>query len=102
MGGTCANACPVEVLCEQVCVKNTAESKPMTIGKNFQPEFSDSDDFPAVEQGRIRVNAERRTSLNGVWAGGDCVPGLDLTVTAVQDGKLAALSIHQFLGGTQS
>jgi len=24
MGGTCANVCPVEELCEQACVKNTA------------------------------------------------------------------------------
>jgi len=72
------------------------------IGQHFEAEYSDSDDFPAVEHGRIRVDAERRTSLNGVWAGGDCVPGPDLTVTAVQDGKLAALSIHQFLGGTPS
>ena len=38
-----------------------------------------------------------RTSLPGVWAGGDCVfGGEDLTVSAVQDGKLAALSIDRF------
>jgi glutamate synthase (NADPH/NADH) small chain len=30
-----------------------------------------------------------------VYAGGDCVaPGQDLTVQAVQHGKLAALAIH--------
>ncbi|HEY6123478.1 MAG TPA: NAD(P)-dependent oxidoreductase [Steroidobacteraceae bacterium] len=47
---------------------------------------------------RILVDDERRTSLRGVWAGGDCVfGGEDLTVSAVQDGKLAALSIDQFL-----
>jgi glutamate synthase (NADPH/NADH) small chain len=57
------------------------------------------DEFPAIDNGRIRIDQERRTSLGGVWAGGDCVPGQDLTVAAVQDGKLAALSIHQFLGG---
>jgi glutamate synthase (NADPH/NADH) small chain len=35
-----------------------------------------------------------------VWAGGDCVfGGEDLTVSAVQDGKVAALSIHEFLSG---
>ncbi|NND44191.1 MAG: NAD(P)-binding protein, partial [Xanthomonadales bacterium] len=32
MGGTCANVCPVEELCEQVCVKNTSEEKPVVIG----------------------------------------------------------------------
>jgi glutamate synthase (NADPH/NADH) small chain len=36
--------------------------------------------------------------LQGVWAGGDCVlGGEDLTVSAVQDGKLAALSIDAYL-----
>ncbi len=52
----------------------------------------------AVTNGRIAVNAERKTSLDNVWAGGDCVAGgQDLTVTAVQDGKLAALSIDRYL-----
>jgi glutamate synthase (NADPH/NADH) small chain len=51
-----------------------------------------------LQQDRIFVDEERRTSLTGVWAGGDCVAGgEDLTVSAVQDGKLAALSIDRFL-----
>jgi len=51
-----------------------------------------------LREGRIAVDAERRTSLGGVWAGGDCVyGGEDLTVSAVQDGKLAAISIDRFL-----
>ncbi len=53
----------------------------------------------AIEAGRIVVDAERRTALAGVWAGGDCVAGIDLTVAAVQDGKLAAESIHRALMG---
>jgi glutamate synthase (NADPH/NADH) small chain len=49
---------------------------------------------PAFKGGRIVVDDERRTSLKGVWAGGDCVAGgLDLTVSAVEDGKQAARSI---------
>ena len=52
----------------------------------------------AIEYGRIAVNDDRKTSLNNVWAGGDCiVGGEDLTVSAVQDGKLAARSIHEYL-----
>jgi glutamate synthase (NADPH/NADH) small chain len=44
---------------------------------------------------RIRIDACFRTALPGVYAGGDCVaPGQDLTVQAVQHGKLAALAIH--------
>lgn len=54
----------------------------------------------AIERGRIRVDAARRTSLTKVWAGGDCVTGgEDLTVAAVQDGKLAARDIHLSLSG---
>lgn len=53
----------------------------------------------ALEDGRIAVDAERRTSLANVFAGGDCVAGMDLTVAAVQDGKLAAEAIHRQLMG---
>ena len=45
--------------------------------------------------GKIAVNEARETSLAGVWAGGDCIAGPDLTVAAVQDGKIAAHAIDQ-------
>jgi glutamate synthase (NADPH/NADH) small chain len=49
-----------------------------------------------LDGGRIAVDANGQTSLAGVWAGGDCAAtgGIDLTVQAVQDGKLAAEAIH--------
>jgi glutamate synthase (NADPH/NADH) small chain len=50
-----------------------------------------------LSEGRIAVNADRQTSLANVWAGGDCVPGDDLTVSAVQDGKVAAEAIDRAL-----
>jgi dihydropyrimidine dehydrogenase (NAD+) subunit PreT len=51
-----------------------------------------------LEKGRILVDAEKRTSLKGVWAGGDCVyGGKDLTVASVDDGRRAAESIHASL-----
>jgi glutamate synthase (NADPH/NADH) small chain len=51
-----------------------------------------------VNGGRIAVDSNRKTTLDNVWAGGDCVTGgQDLTVTAVQDGKLAALAIDAYL-----
>ncbi len=51
-----------------------------------------------MDKGRIVVDADRRTSIENVWAGGDCVlGGQDLTVVAVQDGKLAALAIDRYL-----
>ncbi len=49
---------------------------------------------PKLQGGKIAVDEDRRTSLPKVWAGGDCVTGgLDLTVSAVEDGKRAARSI---------
>ena len=61
--------------------------------------MGDAADILELENGRINVDEERRTSLAGVWAGGDCIAGgEDLTVSAVQDGKLAAMSIDRFLG----
>ena len=60
--------------------------------------LGDTAEIVELREDRIAVDEERRTSLAGVWAGGDCVHGgSDLTVSAVQDGKLAALSIDQFL-----
>jgi glutamate synthase (NADPH/NADH) small chain len=32
MGGTCARACPTEILCEQACVRNKSDEKPVAIG----------------------------------------------------------------------
>jgi len=52
---------------------------------------------------KIHVDSFFRTTLPGVYAGGDCVaPGQDLTVQAVQHGKLAALAIHGDIQSTPS
>jgi dihydropyrimidine dehydrogenase (NAD+) subunit PreT len=72
------------------------------IGQMFSDSPLQADEMPEAADGRIRVDAERRTSLPGVWAGGDCVAGRDLTVVAVQDGKLAAESIHRALAAAES
>lgn len=51
-----------------------------------------------LESGRIRADADGRTSNPKIWAGGDCVrAGEDLTVTAVAQGRDAAESIHRAL-----
>jgi glutamate synthase (NADPH/NADH) small chain len=48
-----------------------------------------------LKDGRITTDAQGKTNLEGVWAGGDCrAGGLDLTVEAVEHGKQAALAIH--------
>ena len=65
------------------------------IGQNFDAKL---DSAVELEKGRIRVDAERKTSVAGIWAGGGCVcDGEDLTVAAAQDGKLAANSINEYL-----
>jgi glutamate synthase (NADPH/NADH) small chain len=50
--------------------------------------------------GKIAVTRAGRTSRPGVWAGGDCAAGgEDLTVTAVAEGRDAAMDIHAHLTG---
>ena len=45
-----------------------------------------------LERGRIWVDDQYRASIEGVYAGGDCIRrGEDLTVRAVEDGKRAAI-----------
>ena len=52
----------------------------------------------AMTGGRIAVDADGRTSMANVWAGGDCVrAGEDLTVTSVAQGRDAAESINRAL-----
>ncbi len=67
------------------------------IGQQFEPHGAAG---LTLNGGRITVDEEGRTSMAGVWAGGDCVDsGQDLTVVAVEDGKVAAQSIDKQLRG---
>ncbi len=60
----------------------------------------EGDDLPALEGRKIAVTGAGRTSVDGVWAGGDCASGGDdLTVTAVAEGRDAAEDIHSSLMG---
>ncbi len=54
----------------------------------------------ALDGDKIAVSGTGRTSVEGVWAGGDCASGGDdLTVTAVAEGRDAAEDIHKALMG---
>ncbi|MER9602466.1 NAD(P)-dependent oxidoreductase [Mesorhizobium sp. M0243] len=69
------------------------------IGQSFVPvALNGSGASIDLEAGRIKVDAEGRTSLARVWAGGDCIfGGDDLTVSAVAQGRDAAESINRAL-----
>ncbi len=65
------------------------------IGQNMDGSGFDS---LQTESGRFVVDDNQRTSMTNVWAGGDCVVGgEDLTVSAVQHGKIAAIDIDRQL-----
>lgn len=59
-----------------------------------------SDGGLALDGRKIAVNGSGRTNRDGIWAGGDCASGGDdLTVTAVAEGRDAAMDIHTTLMG---
>ncbi|MFD2740512.1 NAD(P)-dependent oxidoreductase [Sulfitobacter aestuarii] len=65
------------------------------IGQSLQREG-----LPELDGRKLRVDGAGRTSLERVWAGGDCTGvGEDLTVTAVAQGRDAAMDIHKVLVG---
>jgi len=68
------------------------------IGQTLVPIGVDGE-LLTVDGSRIAVDEAGRTTLPDVWAGGDCAAtgGIDLTVQAVQDGKVAAASIDAYL-----
>ena len=64
------------------------------IGQNIDSSLHDL----KLENGKIVIDEEGRTSIKGLWAGGDCaLGGEDLTATAVAQGRDAADSINNML-----
>ncbi|WP_299350907.1 NAD(P)-dependent oxidoreductase [uncultured Shimia sp.] len=56
------------------------------------------DGLPDLDGSKIAVDGTGRTSVDWIWAGGDCASGGDdLTVTAVAEGRDAAEDIHASL-----
>ncbi|MBP0483932.1 NAD(P)-dependent oxidoreductase [Sagittula salina] len=101
--GTCAEIELEYTTTEGGTLKGTGETTRLpadqifrAIGQTFVPAGTDG---PALEHGKIAVDATGRTSIPGVWAGGDCTPGEDLTVVAVAEGRDAAMDIHTTLTG---
>jgi glutamate synthase (NADPH/NADH) small chain len=71
LGGMCARVCPTEVLCEQACVRNTNESKPVEIGllQRFAVEghFANPGAKPLFERGQL---TSRRIAVVGAGPAG--------------------------------
>jgi glutamate synthase (NADPH/NADH) small chain len=84
----------------------TGESFTLHADQIFKAIGQTIEDVPGalkIESRKISVTETGRTSLDGVWAGGDCATGGDdLTVTAVAEGRDAALDIHASLMGDTS
>jgi thioredoxin reductase len=49
------------------------------------------------DEGHIEVDEHYNTSVKGVFAAGDIVPGAQLAIAAASDGAIAALTIHKSL-----
>ena len=68
----------------------------MAIGQSLAEQARENN--ISLSANRIEVDEHQRSSDAQIWAGGDCASnGEDLTVAAVQAGKLAAESIHEVL-----
>ncbi|ALI56137.1 NAD(P)-dependent oxidoreductase [Celeribacter marinus] len=77
-------------------VRIAADHVFMAIGQSLKG----APDGLELERGKIAVDTRGRTSIDGVWAGGDCaLGGEDLTVTAVAEGRDGAENMHKFLMG---
>ncbi|MDD3693553.1 MAG: NADH-ubiquinone oxidoreductase-F iron-sulfur binding region domain-containing protein [Oscillospiraceae bacterium] len=73
------------------------------------PAVSQYSDLPFVRKDEIEVTSwgtfvvdsnTLMTTMNGVFAGGDVARGPDTVISAIADGKQAAVSIDKYLGGT--
>jgi len=86
---------------EEGRVRGTGERLTLAADQLFKAIGQTLDGAPdgvALEGGKIAVTGAGRTSVAGVWAGGDCASGGDdLTVTAVAEGRDAAMDIHAAL-----
>ena len=66
-GGMCARVCPTEVLCEQACVRNTNEDKPVEIG--MLQRYATDAHFAAPGAPLFRRQASSGKRLAAVGAG---------------------------------
>jgi formate dehydrogenase (NADP+) beta subunit len=81
----------------------TIEGDLLVLALNQQSDtefFKKVPDLKVNDDGTVSVNAERMTSRNGIFAGGDMLPGEQRSVTiAIGQGKKAAKYIDAYLNG---
>ena len=63
--------------------------------------FIRKDEVEITPWGGFVVDDRQMTTMAGLFSGGDVVRGSDVAITAIADGKKAAQSIHDYLGGGQ-
>ncbi len=91
---------PVPIAGSEFTVKASAVIS--AIGQNVDPECLDKEQFDIklTKWNSLDVNEQTfETSEPGIFAGGDCVSGADIAVTAIAAGKKVAASIDQYLKG---
>jgi glutamate synthase (NADPH/NADH) small chain len=102
------NATPKSVASGEVTFTRTGTDEEITLRADqvmraIGQTLAGAPDVLTLDGGRIQVNATGKTSVSGVWAGGDCASGgEDLTVTAVAEGRDAAEDIHASLVADQN
>jgi glutamate synthase (NADPH/NADH) small chain len=102
------NATPKSVASGEVTFTRTGTDEEITLRaeqvmRAIGQTLAGAPDVLTLDGGRIQVNATGKTSVSGVWAGGDCASGgEDLTATAVAEGRDAAEDIHASLVADQN
>ncbi len=70
----------------------------MAIGRTPNPIINQTTEgLTTAEWGGIIVNENGKTSIEGVYAGGDIVTGEATVISAMGAGRRAAKAIHEFL-----
>jgi dihydropyrimidine dehydrogenase (NAD+) subunit PreT len=77
LGGMCARVCPTETLCEEACVRQTSEGKPVKIGmlQRYATDSAMDDRHPYV---RAKLSGKRIAVLGSGPAGLACAHRLSL------------------------
>ena len=70
----------------------------LSLGQLPHKELLESIEGLTVEKGKLKINEKCETGVHGLFAGGDCISKGAEIVNAVQEGKIAAISINEYLG----